>query len=630
MTRPKSSRIDDPARLAAVVATGLLDTDPEPAFDDLASLASALLHAPFAFLTLMDSRRSYWKSRIGLPLDGPVQNSVDESFCQYVVASGQPLIEGDTAANPLTADNPSIEAMGVRAWAGFPVMSPDGHPLGSFCVVDTRARQWSDADVDVLRILSAAAGRELALRAAARRASAANEQLALLARVSQALTETLDAEIAVGRLARLVIPVLGDWSLVALAEDGDMLRDVGWWHARAEAKPVLDDLANERWVGVRSPGGATFQAMSSREPRVVYSGALETGLAALRSPRAKNAFRALAPQCYGAWPLVFSDTVHGVLLIARDAGREPFTRAEIDLANNIAQRAGTVLDNARLYALQQAMTADLARANERLREAARHDHAVARALQDAMLTRLPEPDHLHIAARYRAAESHDQVGGDWYDALLPPDGATTLMIGDVAGHDIAAATVMGQLRNLLRGMAWEHDDDPPSALITRLDRAMRDLGISTMTTLIVARIEQDDAAKSAGLRRLRWSCAGHPTPVRIDADGVPTLLTSRVDPPLATLRNVTRRDEAVDLGAGETLLLYTDGLIETRNHELDERQAQLLAVLEGCRELGLEDLLDAVVTGMVGDQPDDDVALLAVRFHPEDRPRPAEAGPVRD
>ncbi|WP_375504289.1 SpoIIE family protein phosphatase [uncultured Jatrophihabitans sp.] len=630
MTRSEVPRIDDPARLAAVAATGLLDTDPEPAFDDLTSLACKLLNAPFAFLTLMDSRRSFWKSRIGLQPDGPVQNAVHESFCQYVVASGEPLIEGDTATNPLTAANPSIVAMGVRAWAGFPLISPDGHALGSFCVVDTRIRQWSDADVEVLRVLSGAAARELALRSAAQQAVVANAQLALVAQVGQALSETLDAEVAVGLLARLVIPVLGDWSLVSLVDDDNLPHDVGWWHARSEAKPVLNDLANERWVGVRSAGGASLRAMQSGEPQVVYSDALETGLPALRSPKAIEAFRTLAPQCYGAWPLVFSNTVHGVLLIARDAGREPFTTAEIELVTNIAQRAGTVLDNARLYAVQRAMTVDLADANERLRAAAQHDRAVARALQDAMLTRLPEPDHLHIAARYRAAESHDQVGGDWYDALLPPTGATTLMIGDVAGHDIAAATVMGQLRNLLRGMAWEHKDEPPSALIARLDTVMRDLGISTMTTLIVARIEQDDAAADAGLRRLRWSCAGHPTPVRVTADGVPTLLVSQVDPPLATLRDATRHDETADMGPGETLLLYTDGLIETRSLNVDHRQAQLLAVLDGCRDLGLEDLLDAVVAGMVGDQPDDDVALLAVRFHPQDQPRPAEAGPRRD
>ena len=308
------------------------------------------------------------------------------------------------------------------------------------------------------------------------------------------------------------------------------------------------------------------------------------------------------------------------------AHRSVTTRVE--LAGIIGQRAGTVLDNARLYKRQRALTEDLSLANERLREAARHDHIVSRALQDAMLTQLPEPDHLHIAARYLTADSHDQVGGDWYDALLPPDGATTLMIGDVAGHDIGAATVMGQLRNLLRALAWEHDSELPSELIIRLDRAMTDLSIRTMTTLIVARIEQDDADRAQGLRTLRWSSGGHPSPILLDDAGNARLLPTVTDPPLATVRGAHRRDNTATMSPGETLLLYTDGLIETREQLLEQRQAQLLQVLGGCRGMSLDDLLDTAVHGMVDVQPDDDVALLAVRFHPEDRPRPQDAGPA--
>jgi len=622
---PVEPCIGDSARVAAVEASGLLDAGPEPAFDDLAALASRLLNAPFAFVTLVDSQRSFGTARIGVAADGPVQNTADESFCQYVVNSGGPLIVGDTLTNPLTADDPAIASMGVRAWAGYPMISEDGQPLGSFCVIDTQVRQWTEIDVEVLRVLAAAAGREVALRAAARQAEIANERLTLLAEVGQALGETLDAEVAVGRLARLVIPVLGDWSIVSLADDAGRLTDVGWWHAHEPLRPVLDKLARERLVGLDG-AGATHAARQSRRPVVIASGALEAGLSVLRSTQAQDAYRTLAPAAYGVWPLTSSDAVHGVLVIARGARRGAFTQAETDLAANIARHAGVVLDNARLYTRQREITEALAEANGRMRENARHDRGVARALQDAMLTLLPEPDHLHLTARYLTADVHDQVGGDWYDALLPPDGATTLMIGDVAGHDIAAASVMGQLRNLLRALAWEHDDAAPSELIIQLDRVMADLGISTMTTLLVARIEQDDADRQTGLRTLRWSCAGHPSPVLIDAAGTPTLLPTRAGPPLATVRSVQRHDHTATIRPGDTLLLYTDGLIETRSHELSERQAQLLDVLHGCRDLGLDDMVNAVVASMVSAQPDDDVALLAVRFHSEDAPRPVEAG----
>jgi phosphoserine phosphatase RsbU/P len=187
--------IYDPARLAAVRATGLLDTAPEPAFDRLASLAATLLEAPLAFVTLVDDRRSFWKAAIGLPSGpepAPRENTVEESFCQYVVASDEALIVDDAARDPRTCDNPSVETMNVKAWAGFPIHAPTGEVLGSFCVVDATPRIWTERDVEVLQALSTSATSEIALRAAvtaereARRvADAAAAQTAALARTLQ-------------------------------------------------------------------------------------------------------------------------------------------------------------------------------------------------------------------------------------------------------------------------------------------------------------------------------------------------------------------------------------------------------------------------------------------------------------
>ena len=103
-----------------------------------------------------------------------------------------------------------------------------------------------------------------------------------------------------------------------------------------------------------------------------------------------------------------------------------------------------------------------------------HDALVV--LQTALLPRLPETEELEMAARYRPAAARDQVGGDWYDAVLMPSGATSLMIGDVVGHDIGAAATMGQMRTTLRALAWAVDD-PPSRQVLRLEEAMADLGV---------------------------------------------------------------------------------------------------------------------------------------------------------
>ncbi|MGI9017648.1 MAG: PP2C family protein-serine/threonine phosphatase [Euzebya sp.] len=163
----------DKHRLAAVRATGLLDSEPEEAFDRLARLAGMVLHAPLAFVTIVDESRSYWKSCIGVDEEAAKmrQNPVEDSFCQYVIGSGQPVITGDAASDPLTRDNPSIEAMGVAAWAGVPLRARDGQVLGTFCVVDTLVREWSQTDIEVLEALAAAASGEIALRASLESAS---------------------------------------------------------------------------------------------------------------------------------------------------------------------------------------------------------------------------------------------------------------------------------------------------------------------------------------------------------------------------------------------------------------------------------------------------------------------------
>ncbi|MGR7024111.1 PP2C family protein-serine/threonine phosphatase [Geodermatophilus sp. URMC 62] len=109
------------------------------------------------------------------------------------------------------------------------------------------------------------------------------------------------------------------------------------------------------------------------------------------------------------------------------------------------------------------------------------ERALSDRLQQALLTPPPEPDHLHVVVRYRPAAHGAQVGGDWYDAFLQPDGATVLAIGDVVGHDSDAAAAMGQLRGLLRALTYDVDE-PPSATLARAERVARGLAVSTLAT----------------------------------------------------------------------------------------------------------------------------------------------------
>jgi len=250
----------------------------------------------------------------------------------------------------------------------------------------------------------------------------------------------------------------------------------------------------------------------------------------------------------------------------------------------------------------------------------------AQVLQQSLLTRLPAPDHLELRARYVPAAVGEQVGGDWYDAVVLPDGATTLVIGDVTGHDMAAAAHMGQLRGLLRAFAYDRVD-PPAEIVARLERAIEGLGVEGLATLVLARIEQTDEDAEAGVRRLRWTNAGHPPPVLLLADGSTQVLESEPEMLVGWVAGSARSDHTAVLPVGSTLLLYTDGLIEHRGRSLEDGIKDLRRVLSGCSRCTVEELLDQVVVELVGKSPDDDCAILAVRAHAEDRARPVEAGP---
>lgn len=174
------SAIASATRVEAVAATGLLDTEPEEAFDRLTRLAAALLDAPMVFVTLVDERRSYWKSTTGLDAGPPAarQNVVEESFCQFVVTAGTEQVIPDTRADARTRGMAAVAALDIGAWVGLPIRSQDGEVLGTFCAMDTRARAWSEQDLDVLRTLAQAAGGEIALRVALRQTQLAYAEAA--------------------------------------------------------------------------------------------------------------------------------------------------------------------------------------------------------------------------------------------------------------------------------------------------------------------------------------------------------------------------------------------------------------------------------------------------------------------
>jgi len=158
--------LSDPARLAMLHASELLDSAPDEVFDRFTRLAVHLLQVPIALLSLVDDRRQFMKSALGLgePLASRREIPLSQSFCKHVVATSSPLIIEDAPSHPLVLANPGLSELGVMAYAGMPVCAPDGAVLGSFCAVDVVPRHWTADELASLRDLAATVTDEIGLR----------------------------------------------------------------------------------------------------------------------------------------------------------------------------------------------------------------------------------------------------------------------------------------------------------------------------------------------------------------------------------------------------------------------------------------------------------------------------------
>jgi signal transduction protein with GAF and PtsI domain len=167
---PPNSPVLDPERLAALKAANLLDTPAEEAFDQLARLACRIMEAPVALVSLVDQERQFFKSCIG-PVPEHIQSEretpLTHSFCRYAVESGRGLIIEDAKTNPLVMSNPAVTENGVGAYAGFPLVTAGGQALGTLCVLDTKPRQWSQAQLEQLASLASVVSTTIEYRSAA-------------------------------------------------------------------------------------------------------------------------------------------------------------------------------------------------------------------------------------------------------------------------------------------------------------------------------------------------------------------------------------------------------------------------------------------------------------------------------
>lgn len=428
------------------------------------------------------------------------------------------------------------------------------------------------------------------------------DRLRFLAEVSESLITTLDTGKSAAQLAELAVSRLCDWAFVALVGEDGGPGEEAWAHRDPGMRADLDMYMTGRLRGTGDDEAMVDALMSGRPVQMI--GVRQDLVApSLPTEEIRAAWRRLATASYTIVPLRARNETFGALVLLNCGDRPPHTEAEIATAVEVARRGGLALDNARLYGRQQ---------------------KVAETLQHSLLTAPPQPDDLQIAVRYRPAGAYQQVGGDWYDAFQQPDGATLLVIGDVVGHNVDAAAAMGQIRSILRGLACDRPESP-ARILSRVDRVLTTLGVPTLATALLARIEQPADLVSAGLRRLRWSSAGHLPPLLLRPDGTVRRLDSVPERLLGSGSPTTRSDQEVLLSVGDTVVFYTDGLIEYDRTGIDEGIDRLTAHLGDPAELPLEDLCDRLLERIPTGRADDDIAILALRCTPVQHAEPAQA-----
>ena len=233
------------------------------------------------------------------------------------------------------------------------------------------------------------------------------------------------------------------------------------------------------------------------------------------------------------------------------------------------------------------------------------EHEVAVRLQRSLLSdRLPEVEGVELIGRYNAAEAGLVIGGDWYDAVRRSDGIVHVTVGDVAGHGVTAAVLMGQLRNAFRAHAYEHTS--PAELLRRMLRHVDEDEMATALCLTLDPYTQE----------LTYASAGHPPSLLVDGNAAEvTRLELALAPPLGYVQPSAITEATVALAPGATLVAYTDGLVERRGWSIDTGIDLLASVLGAASSLAAEPLADRIfeeVAPRIGSS--DDIALLIVRL----------------
>ncbi|MER6125178.1 SpoIIE family protein phosphatase [Streptomyces sp. NPDC001795] len=489
-----------------------------------------------------------------------------ESALHQVLTTGTPLLDqyhvGRTPADP---DHD-------RAWSlsFYRLEDPGGRVLGAATsVVDVTERHRAATEADRAR-----------------------RRLALIADASTRVGTTLEVDQTARELAEIATPELADVVAVDVLDSALAFRRSGKPDNGPELFRALALKAAHPTVALRAadrPGDlaaydgdrlVTLCVHSGRPVLVRHVGDQDLRRIA-RNAEATSLLARAGVHSYLAVPLIAHGEVIGALDLKRTRNPLPFDQDDVVLATELAGRAAVAIDNARWY------------------QSVRN---TALTLQRSLLPDHP-PHHtgLELATRYQPAQATSEVGGDWYDVIPLAGDKTALVVGDVMGNGIDAAATMGRLRTAT--CAYADLDLAPDSVLQHLDKITCDLEHYIVTCLY--------AVYDPHSRRCRIANAGHMPPALARPGRAPTLLDLPTGAPLG-VGGISFETTAAELDPDDLLVLYTDGLVETRHHPIDDRLNALLDLLDDPQR-PLEDTCDLLLHGLRHPDDHDDVALLVAR-----------------
>jgi PAS domain S-box-containing protein len=442
-------------------------------------------------------------------------------------------------------------------------------------VVDLSARQRAEEERAALLT------RE---RAALDEAERAREQLSFLLRAADLVAAAQDRNELLYHVSCQMVRSLADYCLVFLPTRDGALQASSLAYRDPAGKIAFVDLRDEP---VPSFGQLTIKAAyAAGTSTLLRDVAAQLARRSEPNPLVRDVWTRLKPENALVTPLMSGQRAMGVLTLGRSASRPSFTEADVAVVEELGRRMAVGLANADTFA---------------------RDHTVAETLQHSVLPdSLPKIPGLDLAVRYIPGADGVEVGGDWYDAFPLSDDLVGLAVGDVVGHSITSASIMAQVRNLLR--AYAVDTIQPAEVLHRTNSAMARLLPDAMATVVYAVLDPASGEFS-------FANAGHPAPVYAASSGQVEYLETSSGAMLGAPGDGAFSTGHRQLAPGSGLLLYTDGLIEDRRRDITEGFTALAEAMGPAASRSAEQTCTAVQAALLGSATRaDDICLLAARL----------------